>query len=69
MRGGPSRVPLRAIAPFVGLPEPAIWRALCFAERAGLDVVEAEWALLEGAVSLASLLAIAEALLQNGAQV
>ena len=32
MRRGPSRVPLRAIATFVGLPEPAIRRALCFAE-------------------------------------
>ena len=69
MRHGPSRVPLRAIATFVGLPEPAIRRALCFAEWAGLDVVEAEWALLEGAVSTGSLVRIAEALLPDEALV
>ena len=68
MRHRPSRVPLQAIATFVGLPEPAIRRALRFAEWAGLDVVEAEWALLEGAVNVASLLGMAEALLPDGAR-
>ena len=67
MRRGPSRVPLRAIATFVGLPEPAIRRALCCAEWVGLDVVEVEWALLEGAVGVESLLRAAEALLPDPA--
>ena len=63
----PSRVPLRAIASFIALPEPAIRQALCGAEWVGLDVVEVEWALLEGAVGVDSLLRAAEALLPDPA--